>query len=257
MTISNELKALMLQKAKQYNHTAFIADDPIRIPHQFEKRQDIEIVSFLTATIAWGTRAGILKSADKLIQLMGGEPYAFLMEYDQKQMKRCVGFVHRTFQHEDLHYFFTALKKLYEQRDSLEDYFLPKEEESDLSGGIVRFRDAFFSFNPPQRTRKHVSNPHTGSAAKRLHMMLRWLVRQDQQGVDLGIWTKIPMAKLSCPLDVHSGNVARSLGLLTRKQNDFKALKELDASLRQIAPEDPASLDFALFGMGVSGELKV
>lgn len=86
-------------------------------------------------------------------------------------------------------------------------------------------------------------------------MYLRWMVRKDDKGVDFGIWKNIPQSILSCPLDVHSGNVARKLGLLRRKQNDAKAVRELDGVLRKFDPDDPVKYDFALFGLGVSGYL--
>jgi len=81
-------------------------------------------------------------------------------------------------------------------------------------------------------------------------MFLRWMVRKDNKGVDFGIWESISPSILSCPLDVHSGNVARKLGLLSRKQNDAKAVAELDKVLRSFDSEDPVKYDFALFGLG-------
>jgi uncharacterized protein (TIGR02757 family) len=248
-----QLKKLLDAAVVRFNHPDFIVEDPISIPRKFIDRRDAEIAGFLVATFAWGNRKSILKSAHRLLEIMNFKPYDFTMRYmDYGTNSR---FVHRTFQHEDLNYFFQALNLLYQEASSLEKFFLPNENEQDTFGGIQRFREAFFAFSPPLRTLRHVSNPASGSAAKRLNMYLRWMVRKDQAGVDLGLWDQYPMHKLSCPLDVHSGNVARALGLLTRKQNDRKAVQELDFSLRQLDPIDPVKYDFALFGLGVTGSI--
>ncbi|OBQ56363.1 TIGR02757 family protein [Tamlana sp. s12] len=248
---TTELKEFLDSKVLEYNNPKFIDSDPIQIPHRFSLKEDIEIASFLAATIAWGNRKMIIKNADKIMQLLGNSPYDFVMNHEGHHLDAFDGFVHRTFNAEDLKYFITSLKNIYLNHGGLEKVFMSHASEHCMQPAIHEFKKTFFSINHPSRTLKHVGDPNKGSAAKRLNMMLRWLVRNDQAGVDFGIWTSIPASKLSCPLDVHSGNVARKLGLLKRKQNDAKALTELDTALRKLDPKDPVKYDFALFGLGV------
>lgn len=245
----SELREFLNQKADLYNNPNFIETDPIQIPHQFSSKKDIEISGFLTATIAWGNRKMIINNANKMMDIMGNSPYDFVMNYDKSNPQIDV-FVHRTFNGIDLNYFFLALRHIYEKHGDLEQVFIPQPQQ-DLQAKISDFKRIFFEIDHPLRTQKHVSDPMKGSAAKRINMFLRWMVRNDNKGVDFGIWSHISPAQLSCPLDVHSGNVARKLGLLTRKQNDAKALKELGANLLKFDPNDPVKYDFALFGLGV------
>ena len=246
-----DLKAFLDEKVVQYNNLDFIESDPISIPHQFSLKQDIEIAGLLSATIAWGQRKTIINNANKMMVLMDHSPYAFVTQHQETDLKKIEPFVHRTFQGADLLFFINALKNLYQEHQSLETIFMPLAGENNMANGIDRFR-TFMMNNPHEkRSEKHISSPAKGSASKRLIMYLRWMIRQDQQGVDFGIWKNISPALLSCPLDVHSGNVSRKLGLLTRKQNDWKAVAELDLALRQLDPTDPAKYDFALFGLGV------
>ena len=245
----SELREFLDQKADLYNNPNFIETDPIQIPHQFSSKKDIEISGFLTATIAWGNRKMIINNANKMMDIMGNSPYDFVMNYDKSNPQIDV-FVHRTFNGIDLNYFFLALRHIYEKHGDLEQVFISQPQQN-LQAKISDFKRIFFEINHPIRTQKHVSDPMKGSAAKRINMFLRWMVRNDNKGVDFGIWSHISPAQLSCPLDVHSGNVARKLGLLTRKQNDAKALKELDANLLKFDPNDPVKYDFALFGLGV------
>ncbi|AUS07393.1 TIGR02757 family protein [Pseudotamlana carrageenivorans] len=248
---TTELKEFLDSKVLEYNNPKFIDSDPIQIPHRFSLKEDIEIASFLAATIAWGNRKMIIKNADKIMQLLGNSPYDFVMNHQAQHLDAFDGFVHRTFNAEDLKYFITSLKNIYLNHGGLENVFMSHASENSMQPAIHAFKTIFFSIEHPQRSQKHVGDPNKGSAAKRLNMMLRWLVRNDQAGVDFGLWTSIPASKLSCPLDVHSGNVARKLGLLKRKQNDAKALTELDTALRILDPKDPVKYDFALFGLGV------
>jgi uncharacterized protein (TIGR02757 family) len=246
----HDVKDLLEAKVAAYNQPMFIEDDPVAVPHQFVDQRDVEIAGFLTATIAWGNRKSILQNARKLMGLMGDAPYDFVMSASEGQLAK-LAFVHRTFNAEDLRYFIVALRHLYTQHGGMQAVFEAGATPDSMQPAITHFKEVFFSLPHPTRTRKHVSDPAAGSAAKRLNMMLRWFVRKDQRGVDLGIWQGVlKPAQLSCPLDVHSGNVARKLGLLTRKQNDAKALMELDAVLRSFDPVDPVKYDYALFGLG-------
>ena len=247
----SELKEFLDEKVIQYNNPKFIESDPIQIPHQFSSKEDIEISAFLTATIAWGNRKMIIKNADRMMDLLGNSPYDFIMQHNDDQLKSLNNFVHRTFNGVDLTFFIRSLKNIYENHGGLESVFAINADEIFLQNSIHHFKKVFFEIPHPTRTTKHISDPIKGSAAKRLNMFFRWMIRKDNCGVDFGIWRSLSPALLSCPLDVHSGNVARKLGLLKRKQNDAKALLELDSSLRKMDPKDPSKYDFALFGLGV------
>jgi len=246
--IFKETKDFLDAKAKQYNQPKFIESDPIQIPHQFSLKEDIEIAAFLTATIAWGNRKMIIKNGYKMMDLLGNSPYDFIMQNNDAQIDN---FVHRTFNATDFSFFIKSLQNIYKNHTGLENVFAKNTTNSSLQSSIHHFKKIFFEIKHPSRTQKHVSDPLKGSAAKRINMFLRWMVRQDNTGVDFGIWKSISPSILSCPLDVHSGNVARKLGLLTRKQNDAKALAELDTNLRKMDSIDPTKYDFALFGLGV------
>lgn len=246
-----ELKEFLEEKVVQYNNPSFLKDDPISIPHSFVLKEDIEISAFLTAIIAWGNRRSIIKSANRLMDLMEGEPYRFIAEFDRINSDDLSDFVHRTFNGEDLSYFIHALQNIYRVHGGLETIFMKYAQEDSLQAAISAFKRTFFELPHPARSTKHISDPKKGSAAKRMNMFLRWMIRSNATGVDFGLWTKLKPSQLSCPLDVHSGRVARKLGLLKRKQNDAKAVAELDKNLRILDPEDPVKYDFALFGLGV------
>lgn len=247
---SSELKDFLDEKVILYNNPNFIASDPIQIPHRFSIKEDIEIAGFLSATIAWGNRTMIIRNADKMMDLMGNSPYDFVMSHSPEQLERFDNFVHRTFNPTDFKTFIRGLQHIYVNHGGLESIF-KNTEDTFLQANISDFKKKFFEIEHEQRTQKHISDPLNNSAAKRINMFLRWMVRNDKAGVDFGIWKNTLPAYLSCPLDVHSGNVARKLGLLTRKQNDAKAVLELDTNLRRLDPNDPTKYDFALFGLGV------
>ncbi len=249
--IDNELKDYLDEKVLLYNTPNFIESDPIQIPHQFTLKQDIEIAGFLTSTIAWGNRKMIIKNSQRLMELMGNAPYDFVMTYKEDQLEKLEHFVHRTFNGIDLIYFIRSLNNIYKNHGGMEEVFTSNTSSISVLPAITEFKRIFFSLEHPIRTVKHVSDPSLGSSSKRINMMLRWFCRQDNKGVDFGIWKNISPSVLSCPLDVHSGNVARQFGLLTRKQNDAKALNELDLNLRKLDSKDPVKYDFALFGLGV------
>ncbi|MGM0667786.1 MAG: TIGR02757 family protein [Bacteroidota bacterium] len=246
----NELKEFLDEKVQLYNRPSFIECDPISIPHQFTEKQDIEIAGFLAATIAWGNRKMILRSANRMMELLDHSPYEFIMNSSDDEFEMVGCFVHRTFNSTDLFYFLKALRHIYKNRGGLEAIFRTYQTADSLQPAIHELHKIFFKLPHEKRTEKHVSDPYKGSSAKKLNMYLRWMIRKDNKGVDFGIWDSISPSILSCPLDVHSGNVARKLGLLKRKQNDAKAVAELDGVLRSFDSEDPVKYDFALFGLG-------
>ncbi|MEM5566237.1 TIGR02757 family protein [Psychroserpens sp. AS72] len=246
-----DLKEFLDSKVEQYNHPRFIESDPIQIPHQFSKKEDIEISGFLTATIAWGNRKSIINNANKMMNFLDQSPHDFILNHEDSDLEKLLPFVHRTFNGNDFIQFIKSLKHIYTNHNGLEALFSNSSEAQNFQHAIHNFKNIFFEIDHLERTKKHVSDPLKNSAAKRINMYLRWMVRQDNNGVDFGIWKSISPALLSCPLDVHSGNVARKLKLLKRKQNDGKALFELDTALRKLDPKDPVKYDFALFGLGV------
>jgi uncharacterized protein (TIGR02757 family) len=248
---ANELQSFLDEKVLLYNNPNFIESDPIQIPHQFSTKEDIEIAGFLTATIAWGNRKMIITNAKKMMDLMGNSPYDFVMNHQDYHLEKLENFVHRTFNSSDFVTFVKGLQHIYKIHNDLESAFAKNQENDSMQKSISKFKKTFFEIDHQNRTQKHLSDPLNNSAAKRINMFLRWMVRHDNKGVDFGIWKTIPTAALSCPLDVHSGNVARKLGILTRKQNDAKALVELDTNLRLFDKNDPVKYDFALFGLGV------
>ena len=248
----DDLKSFLDEKAEIYENIQFLEKDPISIPHQFNKKEDIEISGFLIATISWGTRVSILKSGKRMMLLMGNDPYSFIISHSAKDLKRVSSFVHRTFNGSDLIYFIKALRHIYINHKGLEFAFSQDKYSKRMDKNINNFKNLFFELPHMKRTEKHVSDPLKGSAAKRLNMYLRWMVRSPKKNVDFGIWKRISPSQLSCPLDVHSGNVARNLGILNRKQNDHKALLELDSKLREFNANDPVKYDYALFGLGVN-----
>lgn len=247
----NELKEFLDKKVVLYNNPKFIESDPIQIPHLFSKKEDIEIAGFLTAIISWGNRTMIIRNSYKMMELLENSPHDFILNHQPKDLKNLENFVHRTFNDIDFQQFIKSLKHIYLNYGGLEDALEIKDGTKTYQTAINNFKNIFFEIEHQQRTQKHISDPLKNSAAKRINMFLRWMVRNDKAGVDFGIWKTHNAANLSCPLDVHSGNVARKLKLLPRKQNDWKAVAELDKNLRKLDKLDPVKYDFALFGLGV------
>ena len=246
----DELKEFLDLKANHYQSQDFISADPIQIPHRFTKKEDIEIAGFLSATIAWGNRTSIIKNANKMMKLMDEAPFDFIVNHQTSDLDVFDGFVHRTFNATDLKYFIQAIKNLYVNKGGLEFCITQHVSKMPLQTALHHFKKDFFELPHELRTEKHLADPLKGSAAKRINMYLRWMVRPNTSGVDFGLWKSMHPRNLSCPLDVHSGTVARKLGILNRKQNDAKAVLELDKQLRIMDSEDPVKYDFALFGLG-------
>lgn len=255
---ATNIKKLLDQKVKEYNQTSFIEKDPVRIPHQFQKLQDIEISGFFSAIFAWGNRTSIINSCQRLLKAMDNAPYDFVKNYKESDLKPLLGFVHRTFNATDLFWLLQFLKMHYAGNESLETAFAQflHPLSTDISQGLIGFHNYVFAMpDAPERTRKHIATPAKNSACKRLNMYLRWMVRNDSETmnapVDFGLWKQIKPSMLICPLDVHVGNVARRLQLLNRQQNDWKGAIELTEHLRSFDKDDPVKYDFALFGLGV------
>ena len=246
-----DLKAFLDEKVLKYNHPSFIETDPIQIPKQFSGKENIEIAAFLSATIAWGQRPTIIKNANRLMQMMDNDPFDFLLNTDEEDWRIFLDFKHRTFNGQDCVFFLRSLKNIYQKHGGLEDVFtLGYQKEKSIDSALRYFREVFFQVEFMPRSQKHLANVDKGSSAKRLNMFLRWMVRTDEVGVDFGLWKKIPMSALLIPLDVHTGRQARNLGLLSRKQDDWKSVLELTEQLRKFDPDDPVKYDFALFGLG-------
>ncbi len=253
--LQQDIIDLLNEKADFYNNISFIENDPIQIPYRFDNKQDIEIAGFLSASIAWGNRKAIIKNADLMMQLMGNSPHDFVLNFKNSDLEHFPDkAAHRTFHMEDFKYFLKQFQRIYGEHESLEDLFLLKNNETNFYHSIERFRNEFLK--EEHRAHKHVSSPYKNSASKRIMMFLRWMVREDNRGVDFGIWKNIDQAYLSIPLDVHTANISRKLNIVTRKQNDWKTLEELDLVLRQLNSKDPAVYDYALFGLGISKEFE-
>ena len=246
-----ELKEFLDEKVILYNNPKFIDSDPIQIPHLFSKKEDIEISGFLTAIISWGNRTMIIRNAHKMMELLDNSPHDFILNHQEKDLKSLEGFVHRTFNYIDFQQFIKSLQHIYLRHGGLETVLAIQDQTKTYQTAIHNFKTVFFEVQHQQRTQKHISDPLKNSTAKRINMFLRWMVRNDKAGVDFGVWPTHNPSHLSCPLDVHSGNVARKLKLLPRKQNDWKAVAELDKNLRSLDASDPVKYDFALFGLGV------
>jgi uncharacterized protein (TIGR02757 family) len=248
----DELRTFLEDKHDQYNRPSFIETDPIQIAHKFTKKEDIEIISFLTCQIAWGNRKTIINNAELLSHILGDNPYEFVLHADNKTYSKLRDFKHRTFNREDLVFFLKSLKNIYLNHKGLENVFLEGyKQDSTIYNSIAYFRDIFMQTKHEKRSEKHIANVLKKSAAKRINLFLMWMVRNDTRGVHFGLWQGIPASALMLPLDVHVGKTARILGLLKRKQNDWMAVEEITAVLRNFDPNDPTKYDFALFGLGV------
>lgn len=248
---------LLEEKYRQYNNIGFIPNDPVSIPHLFTQKQDIEIMGFWSAILAWGQRKTIINKSKELISLMDNAPYDFIKNHKENDLKRFLSFKHRTFNSTDTLYFLYFFQQYYQQYDSLEDAFLlSQDQDSTFEAGqsLSRFHDYFCSLEYfPERTRKHIATPARKSGCKRLNMFLRWMVRKDENGVDFGIWNRISPAKLICPCDVHVDRIGRLLGLIKSPKTNWQTAVELTESLSLLDPADPAKYDFALFGLGIEG----
>lgn len=247
-----EVRELLESLYERYNKPEFIVDDPVSVIHRFSDRKDAEIAGFLTATIAWGNRKSIIQSAEKMITIMGSSPMDFVIHAPDRSLNKLTGAIHRTFNATDFTFFIRALRRIYTQENGMEHAFTHAFQTHQNAGAAIHeVRGIFLQERHEHRSEKHFADPLAGSAAKRINMFLRWMVRNDGRGVDLGLWRGISPAWLSIPLDVHSGNVARDLKLLRRASNDAAAVQELDAALRKFDPADPVKYDYALFGVGV------
>jgi len=247
-----ELKSFLEKKYLRYNQPSFIENDPVRIPHLFTKKQDIEISGLFAAILAWGQRVTIKKKCLELMKMMDYAPYDFILHHTETDLKEFIRFKHRTFNATDTLYSIYFLRHIYRQYESLEDLFLPESSDTTVESGLIRFHNIFFSLEEaPHRTKKHIPTPTRKSTCKRMNMYLRWMVRKDSHGVDFGLWNRLKPHQLICPVDIHVDRVARRLGLISRKQTDWLTALELTENLRYLDPNDPVKYDFALFGMGV------
>ncbi|PKP32958.1 MAG: TIGR02757 family protein [Bacteroidetes bacterium HGW-Bacteroidetes-16] len=252
MKFKDDIKYFLDIKYNQYCRPEFIQHDPISVPKNFDCKEDIEISAFITALISWGRRPSIIAKSNQLMQLFDNQPLQFITQANPNELKQLEAFVYRTFNSSDLLFFIHALRGIYEEQGGLE--FVAQQAWNtygEMKMVVIKIRETMLSYPHLARSEKHLANPGVGSAAKRINMFLRWMVRRNTEGVDFGIWKNIPMSELLCPLDVHTARVARRLGLLERTQNDWKAVVELTNNLKSFDAEDPVKYDFALFGLGV------
>ncbi len=250
-----QLKEFLDEKVAMYNRPAFVEGDPISIPHLYTSQPDREISGLFAALFSWGGRTTIIAKSKELMALMDNSPHEFVMGHNENELARFAGFAHRTFNEQDCVFVVKALRRIYSEGRGLEEIFTQGFKSGDAHTALVAFREAMMAEDRAARTGRHIANVATGSAAKRLNMYLRWMVRNDMRGVDFGIWKNISPAQLICPLDLHSGHVARRLGLLHIKKDNWLAALALTEALREFDPTDPVKYDFALFGMGVNEDL--
>lgn len=247
-----EIRELLERLYDRYDRPEFIPDDPISVPHRYADRADREIAGFLAATIAWGNRKSIVRNGHRMMRCMDDAPADFVRNASDRELEALTGFVHRTFNGSDLRDFVLALRRMEQLYGGLGGFFETRYGAThDLPAVLAEFRREFFAAGHAPRCEKHLSSVVRGAACKRLCMFLRWMVRRDDRGVDFGEWTRIPTSALRIPLDVHVGDTARALGLLGRRQNDWRAVEELTAALREADADDPVRFDFALFGAGM------
>ncbi len=249
-----ELKHYLDEKFEEYNRPGFIPHDPISVPHEYRKKQDIEIVAFWTAVLAWGQRITVINKCKELFQLMDNDPHDFIIHHTEADLKPFLDFKHRTFNATDTLYFIEFFKRFYSNHTSLEEAFVKgmKPNDDSVESGLIHFHQLFFSLpDYPHRTKKHIATPERKAACKRINMFLRWMVRDDNRGVDFGLWKKIKPSQLVCPCDLHVDRVARRLGLIKRKQTDWLTAVELTENLKKLDPNDPVKYDFSLFGLGI------
>ena len=253
----NDLRELLEALHDKYNRPEFIPDDPISVPHRYTERADREIAGFFSATIAWGNRKAIVRSGHRMMHFMDDAPADFVRNASERELALLSSYVHRTFNGQDLRDFVLALRRMEECYGGLGNFFEERYEATQSMPAVLAdFRHEFFAGDHALRCEKHLSSIEKGAACKRLCMYLRWMVRRDDRGVDFGAWERIPMSALYLPLDVHVGNMGRALGLLTRRQNDWRAVEEITAALRSFDAADPVRYDFSLFGAGIDNYLR-
>lgn len=251
-----DLKIYLDEKVERFNRPAFIENDPVIIPHRFSRKQDIEISGFFAAVLAWGQRVTIIRKCSELMSWMDNEPHQFILHHRPKDLRPFEMFRHRTFNGTDALYFIAALKAIFEQYESMEDAFAVEAADHTVEQGLINFHQTFFGLpDYPERTRKHIATPERNSTCKRMNMFLRWMVRDDNKGVDFGLWKKISPSQLVCPCDVHVDRVARKLKLIHRRQTDWSTALELTENLRKFDAADPVKYDFALFGLGIEEKM--
>jgi uncharacterized protein (TIGR02757 family) len=251
--LQEEVKELLDRYYLEFHRSGFIENDPLLIPHRFSKKEDIEIAGFFAAILAWGNRKTIIRNTDRLLGWMDHDPSGFIRGFSEADLKPFAAFVHRTFNGDDCLFFLHALQSIYNNQSGLEQVFQGHTPGDEIREAIRNLRNVFFQIPHLPRSEKHLANPEKNASAKRINMYLRWMVRKDPAGVDFGIWDNLRPSMLMCPLDIHTGNTARKLGILHRKQNDWKAVEELTAYLRKLDPSDPVKYDIALFSMGLHG----
>lgn len=255
--MDDQLRELLERLYDKYNRPEFIADDPISVPHRYTDRADREIAGFFAATIAWGNRKAIVTSGHRMMRCMDDAPADFVRNASERELAALATYAHRTFNGHDLRDFVLSLRSLGERFGGIGTFFeMRYEATGSIPAVFAEFRREFFCCEHAPRCEKHLSSIERGAACKRLCMYLRWMVRRDDRGVDFGEWTRIPMSALYIPLDLHAGNMARALGLLARRQNDWRAVEEVTAALQGFDPADPVRFDFSLFGAGIDGYLR-
>ncbi|MEQ9264909.1 MAG: TIGR02757 family protein [Balneolaceae bacterium] len=252
-----ELKPYLDKIVSKVELETYIDADPVQFMHAFQKKNDQEIAGFFAAIMAWGRRDIVISKVNDLLERMDYRPEEFIGNFSESDSAKLEGFKHRTFKPIDIYWIIKTIQSILLTHGTFEGFWeycqsIAMSQQREL---IAVFHEQFFSFHPdiPRRTRKHISNPEKNSSCKRLYMYLRWCIRKSN--VDLGTMNFITPSELKIPLDVHVARQARKLGLLSRHQNDWKSVLELNEKLCILDSSDPAKYDFALFGLGIDPDL--
>lgn len=247
MITKTELNKLV----EKYENKTFIESDPIQIPHRYKDKKDIEIVAFISALFAYGSRKVFIPKLDELFSKMGEKPLEYIKN---GEFSNLINFNYRFAKENDVIEILKILSKLYNSNETIQTLFrYGYEQKSDIKGMLQVVTDYFYlnsTDNVGEGFYFMLANPKNNGAMKRLNMFLRWLVRKPP--VDFGLWDFIPTSELLIPLDTHVAKISREMNLLTRKSNDFKAVLELTDKLKQFDANDPTKYDFAIYAKGIN-----
>ncbi|GIW21977.1 MAG: TIGR02757 family protein [Candidatus Sericytochromatia bacterium] len=264
----DKLKEYLDFLVDKYKTPDFIKNDPLRFPYRYDDYHNREVMAFIASMMAQGKRTNIVSSIEKLENLMYKRPYDFITNFDyNREIERFKDFNHFAYKNIpglDILTIFYLLQQVLHKYKNLKELFLQGlniNKHKNVKEALIFFTEMLFSFEAPpnndympipNRVKSLLPNPRKGSACKRLNMFLRWVVRKDN--VDLGLWTEVPTSMLIIPLDFHVSKLSRELGLTKRNQDNWITAEEITDNLKIFDSNDPTKYDFAIFGIGISGD---
>jgi uncharacterized protein (TIGR02757 family) len=237
-----------------YNHPEYRTTDPVLFLHRYHRLFEIECAALIASSLAYGRVSRIIASVEYVLQRIDISPEFFRKQGYAELCTLFENFRHRFTRGFEIASLLHSFKLITEQYGSLKKCFLTFYEKTHktvipaLCRFVVTLKAAC-----PGKTASLLACPDKGSACKRLHLFLRWMVRKD--AIDPGPWEEIPASKLIVPIDVHMHRIGRLLGFTERKQADIKTALEITQGFRELCPEDPVRYDFALTHLGMIGEL--